>query len=185
MKVDQDVSYDEEQVLQQIRDGNERAFAKVYDQYVRMISSVLRKIARCPRSEMDFHVNEVFFRIYKGIFIFKGQSKFSTYIYRIALNYSFQLSKKLRKEASTMTEIEDHDAPVHFDNHVIESFFLEKALDRLSDNLRSVVVMYYFDRLSVKEVAEVEQISENAVKNRLFQARDKIKQYLQEAGYAL
>lgn len=177
-------SFDEELVLRRIREGDERAFGLLYDQYLRMVSSVLRKIARCPRSEMDYHVNEVFFRVYKGVFSFKGDSRFSTYVYRIALNYSFQLSKKLRRDQQTLAELGEEDAPVHFDQSWIDSTVLEKTLDRLSINLRSVVVMFYYDRMSVKEIAEVEKISENAVKNRLFQARDKLKTYLQEAGYA-
>ncbi len=180
----ENAEFDEDLVLYKVRQGNERAFGQIYDQYLRMVSSVLRKIARCPRSEMDFHVNEVFFRVYKGVFSFQGNSKFSTYVYRIALNYSFQLSKKLRKDSQTLTEIGDEDSPVHFDQGLIDTVVLEKALDQLSINLRSVVVMFYYDRMSVKEISEVEQISENAVKNRLFQARDKLKKILQEAGYA-
>jgi len=57
---------------------------------------------------------------------------------------------------------------------------LEKALDEISPTLRSVVVLYYYENLSVKEVAEIEAISENAVKNRLFHAREKLKKLLGE-----
>ena len=178
-----DENFDEEAVLRAIRAGKDREFAKIYDQYSRMIASVLRKIARCPRGEMDFHINEVFFRVYKGIFSFKGKSKFSTYVYRIALNYSFQLSKKLRKDRNTLTQLEDYDASVNFDHNVEDALFLEKALDQLSEKLRAVVVLFYYDRLQVKEIAEIENVSENAVKNRLFQAREKLKIYHKEAGY--
>ena len=178
-----DENFDEEAVLRAIRDGKDREFTKIYNQYSRMIASVLHKIARCPHAEMDFHMNEVFFRVYKGIFAFKGNSKFSTYVYRIALNYSFQLSKKLHKDRNTLTQLEDYDASVDFDGHVVDAVFLEKALEKLSDKLRSVVVLFYYDRLQVKEIAEIENVSENAIKNRLFQAREKLRIYHKEAGY--
>ncbi len=171
--------------LEKVKKGDSAAFSKVYDRFSRMVISVLRKVGRCPSAELDFHVNEVFFRIYKGIFAFKGNSRFSTYVYRIALNYSFHLTKKLKKEEFFHGEMEEdvRDTKLHFEKKIVDSVFMEKVLNSLSINLRTVVVLFYFDELSVKDIAEIENISENAVKNRLFQARDKIRTYLGEIGY--
>jgi RNA polymerase sigma-70 factor, ECF subfamily len=169
-------------LIEQVRNGNERAFGKIYDQFYRMVASVLRKVARCPGSEMDFHMNEVFFRVYKGVFSFKGRSKFSTYVYRIALNYSYQLSKKLRRHGKFSAELDENvseDKP-GFDDNVVDTLFMEDVLDSLSEKLRSVTVMFYYDRLSIKEISEITGVSETAVKNRLYQAREKIKSYIEE-----
>ncbi len=170
------------EVIEKIRQGDTKAFGLVYDEYVKMVASVIRKVGRCSRGDVDFHINEVFFRVYKGIFSFKGNSKFSTYVYRIALNYSFQLSKKVRKESKRKVELDENIANEerHFEDGVVDGIFMEKLLDRLTDKLRAVVVLFYYESLSVKEIAEVENISEAAVKNRLFQARDKIKQMITE-----
>jgi RNA polymerase sigma-70 factor (ECF subfamily) len=169
-----------DKAVERIKNGNTEAFGVIYDEFNRMVASVVRKVGRCSRSEIDFHVNEVFFRVYKGIFGFEGKSKLSTYIYRIALNYCFQLSKNVRREREQYTDLEEHDAPVTFEPRSVESVVLEKALDKISPTLRSVVVLYYYENLSVKEVAEIEGISENAVKNRLFHAREKLKKLLGE-----
>jgi len=169
-----------ENVVERIKNGETEAFGLIYDEFQRMVASVVRKVGRCARSEIDFHVNEVFFRVYKGVFGFEGKSKFSTYIYRIALNYCFQLSKNVRWEREQYTDLDDHDAPVHFEARTVEGVILEKALDQLPDTLRTVVVLYYYENLSVKEVAGIEGISENAVKNRLFHAREKLKKLLGE-----
>jgi RNA polymerase sigma-70 factor, ECF subfamily len=176
---------DIEIIIEKVRQGDKAAFGKIYDEYVRMVASVLRKIARCPQSEMDYHLNEVFFRVYKGVFLFKGKSKFSTYVYRIALNYSFQASKKMRKEAARTAELDENTPSdkLHFEDTVVDTMAMEKILDKLTIKLRAVVVLYYYDSLSIKEISEVEKMSETAVKNRLFQARNKIKEIMVEEGY--
>jgi RNA polymerase sigma-70 factor (ECF subfamily) len=101
------------------------------------------------------------------------------------LNYSFHLTKKLKKEEFFHGEMDEDvkDTKLHFEKKIIDSVFMEKVLDTLSINLRTVVVLFYFDELSVRDISEIENISENAVKNRLFQARDKIKTYLKEIGH--
>ena len=168
------------ELIERIKQGDSEAFGKIFEEYSRMVASVLHKVGRCPLSEMDFHLNEVFFRIYKGIFQFKGNSKFSTFAYRIALNYSFHLSKQVKRHRMENVELEDDSASVQFEGKSVNSIAVERALESLPETLRSVTVMYYYDDMPVKEIAEVIQISENAVKNRLFQARDKIKKYFGE-----
>lgn len=168
--------------IEKVRNGDQQAFGKIYDQFHRMVASVLRKVGRCPSDEMDFHINEVFFRIYKGIFSFKGNSKFSTYVYRIALNYTFQLTKKLKKERQTRSDLDENmpDEKIRFEDKIVDRMTVNKVLDQLSVKLRTVVILFYYDMMSIKEIAEIEQISENAVKNRLFQAREKIRLYMEE-----
>lgn len=168
---------DVDNALARIRNGDNDAFGVIYDTYQRMVMSVLRKVGRCPRSEMDEHLNAVFFEVYKGVFHFRGQSQFSTYVYQIALHYCYKLSKKIARERSRKADL-DEDLSDSRSADPDDAILAEKLLDSLNENLRTVTVLYYYENMPLKEIGDTLGISENAVKNRLFQARQKMRDSL-------
>jgi RNA polymerase sigma-70 factor (ECF subfamily) len=157
--------------------GDTSAFGKLYDKFAPMVLSVLRNVARCPRSELDFHLNEVMFSVYRGLRGFRGASKFSTWIYRCTLRYSYALSGKLRAERRSRAPLDEElPAPVEMTEASDDRAF--RALACLDNAGRAAVELYYIRDLDVRETAAALGISENAVKNRLFHARRKMRKAL-------
>ena len=176
-------------IIQDILKGNVNAFEHIYDVYYKMVASIIRRIVKPNPAELDSIVNEAFLIIFKGLKGFKGNSKFSTYIYRIVLNFAFKVSKKTNRERrhfvvlgnnTDENGIETIASPIQTEDIIIDKNFLENAIGSLSKDLQEAVDLYYYERYSVKEIANIVGTTETAIKNRLYQARNKIKQELKQ-----
>lgn len=179
---DEEIDY----ALWQVLRGNKSAFLIIYNAYYRMAVSILRRVLRT--SEVDEAVNEAFLMVYRGLKKFKQQSKLSTYVYRIILNYAFYLVKKAHKRKSLHhsfmkgESIEDIAGRYNIEKTIVERYFLEQALSALNKNLTETLDLYYFQNYSMKEIAQICNTSENAVRSRLFQARRKIRDSMPEGA---
>lgn len=176
-----DIQHAIERVLQ----GEPNAFEIIYDAYYKMVISIIRRIVKPTASELDALVNEAFLLIYKGLKGFKGNSKFSTYAYRIVLNYSFKVSKKQLQDKKKFivfgkddNGIENIASSTSTEDAIIAQRFLDDAISTLNKDMQEAIDLYYYSRHSIKEIAEISGTSETAIKNRLYQARNKIKALL-------
>jgi RNA polymerase sigma-70 factor (ECF subfamily) len=172
-----------QEVIRAILSGQTDRFGEIYDLHMPLVASVLRKVGRFPRSELDYHVNGVFIRIYEALPQFRNRSKFSTWVYSITLRYAWREGAKYRRESARKTELDEETPALPPDGAGPDDALLaEELLDALPMKLRAAAVLYYCEGLSMEEIAMAEDISEGAAKNRLFQAREKMKQWLREKG---
>ncbi|MGL4394198.1 MAG: RNA polymerase sigma factor [Brevinema sp.] len=185
--------YSEDEIFEAITktlNGDSDAFEIIYESYYKMVVSILRRIVRPSPSEMEALINESFLLIYKGLKGFKRNSKFSTYIYRIVLHYSFKVSKKSNRDKKHLVifgENSDGIENIASDNeteqHIVDKAFLDKAIGSLTREMQEAIDLYYYDQYSIKEIAEITGTTETAIKNRLYQARNKIKSLLPKGVY--
>lgn len=184
------MKYTEEEILQAAREvlaGNEQAFLKIYHNYYPMVVSIFRRILSLPVREMDGLINEAFLLIYKSLKNFRNQAKLSTYAYRIILNFAFKEYKKQKKNSMvnsfTGDDLETYATTSGGADAIIEKYNIEQVLKSLPKDMLESVELYYYGNYSIKEIAEMCGTSESAVKNRLFYAREKIREKLGEHAY--
>ncbi|MGL4388012.1 MAG: RNA polymerase sigma factor [Brevinema sp.] len=185
--------YSEDQIYEAIiktLSGDSDSFEIIYDSYYKMVVSIIRRIVHPLSSELDSLVNESFLLIYKGLKGFKRNSKFSTYIYRIVLHYSFKVSKKRNKDKKHLiifgensNGIENIPSKKETEQEIVDKAFLDKAIGSLSEEMQEAIDLYYYDQYSIKEIARITGTTETAIKNRLYQARNKIKSFLPKGVY--
>ncbi len=129
-------------------------------------------------------VQETFMKAMKSYEGFEHQSSEKTWLIRIAMNCCknvmrnrwFQIRQNHLQEGGEGTE----EDPV---NALLERDSVSAAIMRLNGNDRQVLVLYYYQELSVREIAAVTGKTENAVMQRLNRARGKMKKKLEEIGY--
>lgn len=174
------------EIIAEIREGNTGSFELLYEAYYKMVISIIRRIVKPFPSELDGIVNEAFLLIFKGLKGFKGDSKFSTYAYRIVLNYAFKVSKKRSRDKKYFViygdnneEFENISSTEKTEDNIIIKNSLEQAIGSLNKDLQEAIDLYYYQRYSVKEIATIVGTTETAIKNRLYQARIKIKSILE------
>ncbi|MGL5956408.1 MAG: RNA polymerase sigma factor [Brevinema sp.] len=185
MVKDKVVSEEEiQELINKILQGDTQHFDIIYDLYYKMIVSIVRRIVRPNPSELDAVVNEAFLIVFRSLKGFKGNSKFSTYVYRIVLNFAFKVSKKKSKEKRYFVTLGSDDDENAIENiaseenpheHIINKNIVENAIGTLNKDLQEAVDLYYYERYSIKEIADIVGTTETAIKNRLYQARSKIK----------
>ncbi len=185
----QDQRPDEEErlIVQRVKAGDQQAFEVLYRRYV---SSVYRQAIKLVGNEAEAEevVQEVFLTLYEKAKTFRGDSAFSTWLYRLTLNTT--LMKLRRRKRSNEVAIEDYLPKYQDDGHplvrpVVDwspdpegrllsaevQRTLQHALDQLPPVDKAVVVLSDLDGLANKEVGKALGLSVPAVKSRLHRAR--------------
>ncbi|WP_397303754.1 RNA polymerase sigma factor [Nonlabens ulvanivorans] len=130
-------------------------------------------------------LQNVFVKVFKGIKNFKGDSKLSSWLYRIAYNESMTfLTKKKKQLQISDAELQAHlveqiEADVYFTGDEIQ-FALQKALAQLPKRQSEIFKMRYYDEVKFKDIANLLELSEGAVKSSYHIAAKKIEQFIKE-----
>ena len=132
-----------------------------------------------PSSELDDVVQEVFFQVHRSLQAFKGQSKFSTWLHRVAVNVALQHIRKKRASLPQATTSEvpdaaDTDAPASPLAAGLSSERLAavyRVLDTLSEKKRIVIVLHDLQGVPAGEIAKALSTNVLTVRTRLFYAR--------------
>jgi RNA polymerase sigma factor (sigma-70 family) len=135
--------------------------------------------------DADDVLQNVFIKIFKGIKNFKGDSKLSTWMFRIAYNESITFLKRKAKSLQLSSqELQEHlteklEADVYFTSDEIE-LALKKALAQLPERQREVFNLRYYDDLMFKDIADILDLTEGAVKSTYHIAAKKVEKYIKE-----
>ncbi|MEL6917562.1 MAG: sigma-70 family RNA polymerase sigma factor [Bacteroidota bacterium] len=167
-------------------EGDSQAFAVLIDRYKYMVYTLAVRIIK-NKEEAEEVAQDVFLNIYKNISSFKGDSKFSTWVYRIAYNRSLDYVKKLSRSLET-SEIDTHtERHVQLVENTLDCLEREErrdtikgAIKELSGDDSVLITLYYYEELSLNEIATIMEQSANTIKVRLFRARKRLAQILTE-----
>ena len=175
---------DEAKLLTQLKldDSKELAFKTLVKHYKERLYWHIRKIV-LSHDDADDVLQNTFIKIFRNIDKFKGDSKLYTWMYRIATNESitFLNSKAKRNQVSNETlnenALQNLVADVYFEGDEIQ-LKLQKAIAQLPRTQQLVFNMRYFDTIKYKDMSEILETSEGALKASYHIAVKKIKAYL-------
>ncbi|MDO1499962.1 RNA polymerase sigma factor [Winogradskyella maritima] len=173
------------QLIAQICEGNTKAYAQLVHQYKDLVFTLAFRMLK-NREEAEEVSQDAFLKVYKSIQRFKGDAKLSTWIYKIAYNTCLDRIKKNKKHLA--------DVPINeFTEHKLET--IDNALTNMIDAERQntikacvnklpsddayILTLFYFEDLSLEEIAETMSASANTLKVKLFRARKKLAVILQ------
>lgn len=162
----------DQELLLLFKNGNQNAFKQIvvrYEQQIRatiigMIGSVV---------EVDDIAQDVFVRFYRSIIDFRGESKLSTYLTKIAINVSLNAikSNKSRFDRRQNLKLIARDKTVNENTQFELRDTIASAVGKLNIDFRSVVVLRLIDGYSVRETAQILEIPEGTVASRLARAQ--------------
>ena len=148
-------------------------------QVVRHQDALFRAAKAILRSDQDAEdaVQEAICAAFAAREQLRDPARFKAWMLRIVVNQSYELCRK-RKPTVDLDQVADY-LPAG-DQDPTEHLALWQAVLSLSDDLRSAVTLFYYEGLSVREIAAVLNISESAVKTRLSRGREKLRRLLNE-----
>lgn len=167
---------DEDLVKMFIETQNNRYFEVIYDRFADKIYRKCYSFVRDSAKAEDF-MHDIFLKLILNLSNYKSDSKFSTYIFSITYNYCIdhiRQSKKLQ-EVELEGDFEEDDSSVWSEAREMDAQRLNKTLDSISTEEKSLILMKYQDDLSIKEIGDVLKLSESAVKMRLKRTKEKVK----------
>ncbi len=170
----------DEDYIEKTLKGDANAFAFLIDKYKDMVFTLAIKMVK-SREEAEEVSQDAFLKAYKYLPNFKGDSKFSTWLYKIAYNASLDAIKKKKSEYNTISIDEitiNYIASVETVLDEIERKerveIINDCLEQLEEEEKAILLFFYFKELSLKEIIEITSLSEANVKVKLHRARKKL-----------
>lgn len=176
--------------LAALKAGDRTEFARLVDATSNHIYHLALKILRDPQDAEDV-LQESYIKAMRALPEFEGRSSLSTWLYRIAVNEALMLLRKRRFNLVPVEEEADEDdeqpgmvltdwvgLPEDELLSAESRLKLEAAVDTLPDTLRIVFMLRDMEGLSIKETAELLNLTETAVKTRLLRARLRLRNEL-------
>lgn len=174
----------DQDIIDEVLKGQTNAFSGLVDKYKDMVFTLAFRLMKDKRLS-DEMSQTVFIKIYKKLNSFKGQSKFSSWIYRITYNTCLD---ELRKRGKNYKFVQINDFTEH-EVLTVESALDQMKKDELTETIKIgleelpgemafLITLYYFEDNSIKEIAESLNIKENNAKVKLHRARLKLTEIL-------
>ncbi|MFO7850896.1 MAG: RNA polymerase sigma factor [Bacteroidota bacterium] len=172
---------DDLDLVSRIVDGDNRAFQEIIRRYENMVARTVKGMLGDIQQADDVG-QDTFIRLYKSLRDFRGDSKLSTYIQRIAINQSLNEIRRKKRFLSLFFQSDDKEDMTEID---LESGDDEKtkdikdyvnmAISKLEPDFRSVVILRAIQGYSTKETAEILDLPIGTVLSRLSRAKEQLK----------
>jgi RNA polymerase sigma-70 factor (ECF subfamily) len=186
---------DEHELIRAVQHGDQDAFEVLVRSYDQTVLGLAMNLLRSPEDARDVY-QEAFLRVYKNIHSFRFDCSFHTWLYRIVTNLCFDYlrKRKIRKEEPAVVETGDGpldrtyaveeerpagDPERRYQNHQL-SQRIGRALEDLTPRERMVFELRHYQGMRLRTIGEILGTSEEAAKNCLFRATQKMRAVLGE-----
>jgi RNA polymerase sigma-70 factor, ECF subfamily len=162
------------EVVERARAGDEAAFRDLFARYKKQVASQLNFLV--PRSDLEDVLQDVFIEVFRSLKKFRGDSAFSTWLYRLTVHVALKSRRKqVRSRLDIVEELPDQTDPSAGPSDVVLSAErqarVEELLQSLSPKKRAVLVMHDLRGMEAARIAELLETNVLTVRTRLFYAR--------------
>jgi RNA polymerase sigma-70 factor, ECF subfamily len=185
----------ERSLLRRLRERDERAFRELVEAHRDRVFNICYRMMG-SRTDAEDVAQEVFIAVFKTIDTFREESKFSTWLYRVAVNHCKNRIKYLaRRQDRNRDELDENSGGVNGattgmpvrapqPDRALEGIQMEEvlreAVNSLDEEHRIVVVLRDVEELSIEEICEITDLPDGTVKSRLHRARLALRKKLQK-----
>lgn len=172
---------DEDLVFKIIETNSSQLFAVLYDRFSKLVYNKCYGFSK-NKEEAEDLTHDVFVRLFVKLKTFKGDSKFSTWLYSFTFNFCVNyVQRNEHKKKEKVTVVTDQIKEEETFNEVedaqlfeLKSEKLTKALTLIDAKDKIILLMKYQDEMTIKEISETLNIGESAVKMRVKRAKEKV-----------
>jgi RNA polymerase sigma-70 factor (ECF subfamily) len=175
---------DERELIVHAQQGDTAAFEVLINLHAQLVYNLALRVLRNPEEAEDL-AQETFLRAWRGLSRFRGEARFSTWLYRIAINLCYNHLPRLQRELTALTPDE---AALNLPDTTAEvstvllsaelTAFLHKAITELPETYRLLITLRHLQEMSYNEIAEVMELPLGTVKTGIYRARHLLKDRL-------
>lgn len=173
-------------IINQIIEGNTQAFAVLVDHYKDLVFTLAIRMLK-NREEAEEVSQDTFIKIYKALPKFKGESKLSTWIYKVAYNTCLdQIKKNNRRydevaiDSFSENQIKTLDNALDALEEKEQQKTIQECLQQLASKDSFLLTLFYFEELSLEEISKVVNMEANTVKVNIHRARKRLGNILKQ-----
>lgn len=164
----------------QFKDKKEQSFTKLIEENKLKFYKTAKIILKNDDDCYDA-LQEALISIYKNYEQLNNKEYFSTWATRIVINKCYDLLRKNKKNIISFDDnYESEIQSSKYDEYDIDQYGIKKAIGCLNDDLKLIIILYYYDDFSIKEISKIVEIPEGTVKSRLSNARNILKKELKK-----
>lgn len=164
--------------IEKIQAGETDCFAVLLERYSQPVFSLIIKIIG-NREDAEELTQDVFLKVFRSLKSFQGESRFSTWLYRIAYNTAISATRKKKQEWLPIEEVqlkdttEEYIEPEQINNET-QLVWLEEAVKLLQPDDRALILLFYIQEKSIEEIGFITGYSISNVKTKLHRTRKKL-----------
>ncbi len=177
---------DDLSVIESVLSGRRNDYEKLVVKYQDMVMSIAMRVLQ-QREEAEDTAQICFLKAYEKLASFKGDSLFSTWLYRISYHAAISRYRQLNAvKAIRTTEFSELETRIAdefaepFKESEDDFNRLEKAMKKLEPEERGIISLFYTQELAVAEISKIISLGESNVKVKLFRIRKKLAQLMEE-----
>ena len=174
----------DEDLIKRSQSGDLKAFETLVKTYQNYVYTIVYRVLK-RHEETEEVSQDVFMKIYSKLNTFNFESKFSSWLYAIAIRTAIDNKRKLDRQKDSPDSLESHverfRASGATDDRIANEHrkhYIEKAIGQLNHDEALIVTLFYFDQLSIQEICKLLDLNKNNVKIKLFRARKNLKKKL-------
>ena len=185
---------EESRIVQKVLKGDVNAFEKLVLEYEKSVYNIALRMTGNSEDASDM-TQEAFIKAYNSLQSFRGDSKFSVWIYRIATNVCLDFLRSKSRRPTVSLSVEDNDgeevqldvadesqSPELLLDRQMTRESVRRGLDTLSPEYRQILLLREIQGLSYDEISEALGLEVGTVKSRIFRARKKLCAFLLQDG---
>jgi RNA polymerase sigma-70 factor (ECF subfamily) len=173
-------SYSDTYYVRRVQAGDTASFNCLLDRYSRPVHSLIFRLVR-NKEDAEELTQDVFMKVFRSLGAFKGESSFSTWIYKIAYHTAISEIRKKKYEFLAIDDTLIADVPEEklsgtfdTDNESEAISRLNRALAKLLPDEQAIILFYYTEEKKVEDIASITGLSLSNVKTRLHRIRKKL-----------
>jgi len=180
-------AHNDHEIISQVLNGNQKAYAMLVDRYQNYVFTLALRFTK-NREDAEEVAQDIFVKAYRALADFKGNSKFSTWLYTIVNNTCITFLRKKRLEVHSLDkegvfEVAD-SVDSGFRANLVEAksrvTMVNEAIGLLSPDDAEVITLFYKSEQSLEEIAGILGIETNTAKVRLHRARARLKEKMEK-----
>ena len=173
---------EERRIIAQVCAGDTNAFEALVVAYQKQVYNLALRTVGNEEDAADM-TQEVFLRAYRALGTFRGESKFSVWLYRLTTNVCIDFLRSRRRHPTvSLTASEESVGPEQQLTRSEMRRAVARGLDNLPDDARKILILRELDGLSYAEIGKVLHLEAGTVKSRLFRARRRLCDFLLADG---
>jgi RNA polymerase sigma-70 factor (ECF subfamily) len=176
----------DQQLIEAILNGDAKSYGQLVNRYKDLVYTLAYRMLK-HREEAEEVAQDAFVKVYRSLNKFKGDSKFSTWIYKVTYNTCLDRLKKNKKHFNDVPIDEYTEHKLETIDNALEgmikmerSDLIKRCINKLPSESSYLLTLYYFEELSLDEMSKIIGITSNTIKVKLYRARKKLAEILHQ-----